>query len=87
MLESRVWCNLCRFQVALICLFVLMLYIPVNSYGNAWTVSSPNHTFFFAGQAHFSSEIFWRPDITALGRQPCLHELFVVIYLALNTML
>ena len=26
--------------------FVLLLYIPVNSYGHVGTVSSPNHTFF-----------------------------------------
>ena len=30
----------------LICLFGLMLNIPVNSYGHVRTVSSPNHTFF-----------------------------------------
>ena len=29
------------------CLFVLLLYVPVNSYaGHVGTVSSPNHTFF-----------------------------------------
>ena len=27
-----------------ICLFGLMLYVPVNSYGHIGTVSSPNHT-------------------------------------------
>ena len=27
------------------CLFVLLLYIPVNSYGHYGMVSSPNHTF------------------------------------------
>ena len=26
--------------------FVLVLYIPVNSYGHVGTASSPNHTFF-----------------------------------------
>ena len=29
---------------------VLILYIPVNSYGHVGTVTSPNHTF-FPGQA------------------------------------
>ena len=29
-------------------LFVLLLYIPVNSYGHGGTVSSPNHTFSWA---------------------------------------
>ena len=29
-----------------VCLFGLVLYIPVNSYGHVGTVSSPNHTFF-----------------------------------------
>ena len=29
-----------------ICLFDLILYILVNSYGHVETVSSPNHTFF-----------------------------------------
>ena len=29
-------------------LFGLVLYIPVNSYVHVWTVSSPNHTFFWA---------------------------------------
>ena len=33
--------DLCLF----VCLFGLMLYVPVNSYGYAGTVSSPNHTF------------------------------------------
>ena len=28
------------------CLFGLMLYVPVNSYGHVRTVSSFNHTFF-----------------------------------------
>ena len=28
------------------CLFVLLLYVPVNSYGHGGTVSSHNHTFF-----------------------------------------
>ena len=27
---------------------VLLLYVPVNSYGNGWPVSSPNHTFSWA---------------------------------------
>ena len=27
-------------------LFGLMLYVPVNSYGHVWAVSSPNHTYF-----------------------------------------
>ena len=27
------------------CLFVLLLYVPVNSYGHYGMVSSPNHTF------------------------------------------
>ena len=31
-----------------VCLFCLMLYVPVNSYGHAGTVSSPNHTFYWA---------------------------------------
>ena len=31
-------------------LFVLLLYIPVNSYGHGGTVSSPNHTFSWASQ-------------------------------------
>ena len=30
----------------LFCLFGLVLYIPVNSYGHVGTVSSPNQTFF-----------------------------------------
>ena len=28
-----------------VCLFELLLYVPVNSYGHVETVSSPNHTF------------------------------------------
>ena len=32
-----------------LCLFVLLLYIPVKRYGDGWMVSSPNHT--FPGQA------------------------------------
>ena len=28
------------------CLFVLLLYVQVNSHGHAGMVSSPNHTFF-----------------------------------------
>ena len=35
-------------NVCLFCLFVLLLYIPVNSYGHGGTVSSPNHTFSLA---------------------------------------
>ena len=30
------------------CLFVLLLYVPVNSYCHYGTVSSPNHTFSLA---------------------------------------
>ena len=30
------------------CLLVLLLYVPVNSYGHYETVSSPNHTFSWA---------------------------------------
>ena len=33
-------------HVTLASLFVLLLYIPVNSYGHGGMVSSPNHTFF-----------------------------------------
>ena len=29
-----------------ICVFGLMLYFPVNSYGHVMTVSLPNHTFY-----------------------------------------
>ena len=28
------------------CLFVLLLYVPVNSFDHGGTISSPNHTFF-----------------------------------------
>ena len=31
-----------------VCLLVLLLYVPVNSYGHYETVSSPNHTFSWA---------------------------------------
>ena len=31
-----------------VCLFGLMLNVPVNSYGHVGTVSSPNHIFFLA---------------------------------------
>ena len=31
-----------------VCLFVLLLFVPVNSYGHGGTVSSPNHTFSWA---------------------------------------
>ena len=31
-----------------VCLFALMLYVAVNSYGHVGTVSSPNHTFFLS---------------------------------------
>ena len=34
-----------NYLICLFCLFGLMLYIPVNSYGHVGTVSSPNHTF------------------------------------------
>ena len=27
-------------------MFVLLLYVPVGSYGHCWTVFSPNHTYF-----------------------------------------
>ena len=33
-------------RILIVCLFGLMHNIPVNSYGHAGTVSSPNHTFF-----------------------------------------
>ena len=33
---------------ALFCLFVLLLFVLVSSYGHCWTVSSPNHTFTLA---------------------------------------
>ena len=33
-----------------VCLFVLLLYVPVNSYGHFWMVSSPNHAHFFLGK-------------------------------------
>ena len=32
-----------------VCMFVLLLNVPVNSYGHGGKVSSPNHT--FRGQA------------------------------------
>ena len=31
-----------------VCLFGLILYIPVNSYGHVRMISSPNHTFFLS---------------------------------------
>ena len=34
------------FNSLLFCLFVLLLCVPVNSYGHVRTVSSPSHTFF-----------------------------------------
>ena len=33
-------------RIVSICLFVLLLYVPGNSYGLRGTVSLPNHTFF-----------------------------------------
>ena len=38
--------NLTNVIRSTVCLFVLMLNIPVNSYGHVGIVSSPNHTFF-----------------------------------------
>ena len=35
-------------KLSLYCLFVLLLNIPVNSYGHGEMVSSPNHTFSWA---------------------------------------
>ena len=32
-----------------VCLFVLLLYVPSHGYGHGGTVSSPNHTFSWAG--------------------------------------
>ena len=32
-----------------VCLFVLLLNVPVNIYGHVGIVSSPNHTFSWAG--------------------------------------
>ena len=32
--------------ILIVCLFGLMLNVPVNRYGHIVTVSSPNHTFF-----------------------------------------
>ena len=34
-------------RIVSICLFVLLLYVPGNSYGHSGTVSLPNHTFFW----------------------------------------
>ena len=34
-----------RYSVSMDNLFVLLLYIPINSYGHGRMVSSPNHTF------------------------------------------
>ena len=41
---NTLWHELADFY----CLFVLLLYLPVNSYGHGGTVSSPNHTFSWA---------------------------------------
>ena len=35
---------LCK-KITALCLLVLLLYVPGNSYGHGGTVSSPNHTF------------------------------------------
>ena len=40
-MENSILCFMKNF-----CLFGLVLYVPVNSYGHGRTVSSPNHTFF-----------------------------------------
>ena len=39
-------CQTINFELWFVCLFGLMLNVPVNSYGHVRTVSSPNHTFF-----------------------------------------
>ena len=48
--RAQSWCNLFDNLMALVeDLFVLLLYVPVNSYGHGGTVSSPYHTFSSAG--------------------------------------
>ena len=38
----------CNFNIVNVCLFGLILYISVNSYGHVEMVSSDNHTFSWA---------------------------------------
>ena len=47
-LKLQLWL-VATFSNIVICLFVLLLYVPVNNYGHGGTVSSPNHTFSWAG--------------------------------------
>ena len=35
--------------IAVFCMFVVLIYVPVNSYGHFGMVSSPNHTFSWVG--------------------------------------
>ena len=46
-----------------VCLFVLLLYVPVNSYGPVKTVILPNHTFFLGRRVCF---VALRPKSTAM---------------------
>ena len=46
-LEFKDWDLVCHYPEILdICLFDLMLNVPVNSYGHVGMASSPNHSFF-----------------------------------------